>query len=119
MDIPNWQGRYSDADRRIGRRAFVVTAVVVVLISTGLALEAPQRAPSPRRPRAHPVQRSGHRADAGRSAAFIAALRFANSYLAFLYGGSPAGAVSPASSGLRGQLVRGRALVTPAELHRQ
>ena len=45
-------------------------------------------------------------------------LEFADSYLGFLYGGSPAAAVAPITDRLRAQLRAGHSMATPAELRR-
>jgi hypothetical protein len=99
--------------------ASVLGAALLVTLSIGVIVLAgsgrsPRHVPASHRARA---PRSG--SDARRTTPINAALQFANSYVAFLYGEAPAGAVSPVSPSLRRQLLRGRALVTPAEVQRQ
>ena len=117
MGMTNWRESGSSAGARFGWPLCVLLAALLVLVSTGLVLDGP----------AGP--RYGRRSDAAgrsvipggrpRSTPLRAALEFANSYLAFLYGRTSAADVFPASGALRRQLSRGQGLVTPAELQRQ
>ncbi len=73
--------------------------------TTGPARARPERLPSP--------VRAGQLVHARRVAE-----RFLASYLPFAYGRTPAASVSAVTPGLRGELIRERALVTPVERRR-
>ena len=112
-------------------RRIVVAATAVLLLAgaiTSLTLEAtrgggahrrtpnqprPSRA-KPARPRLSPVSPPPVSATQ-LHAARVAALRFLVSYLKFASGRASAGAVEADAAGLRSQLIRQRARVTPAE----
>jgi hypothetical protein len=113
--------------RRLSPWMGIVAVALLVALSVAAALSTPtsQQRPSSLRgtvpERTGPPARASHPpvlAQADLARARGAALRFLGNYLRFAYGRAPVRSVTPVSSPLRRQLLRGGASVTPAERRR-
>jgi len=92
---------------------------MLVLVLVGFVVVDVAAPPRQLRARGSAPAEAPTRTSARRSAAFGSALEFANTYLAFLYGMSPASGVDPVTRAFRLKLLRGRAFGAPAEGQRQ